>query len=267
MRTSGYIDLALAALFWGTIGIAVNYFYILGGNPFTMVIIRSLVSSILTLLVVRRIIVNKYAVAMGLVTSLFYITYIYTITIDGPSLSAVLLYTAPLWVSIFSYLLVGEKATLGKVASSLTIIVGLYLMYLGVPTLQQLFLGLASGLTYAGVISFSRLLQTKGMSNWEIIFSQSFWSIPFALPLVRVINLPSIYAGIYLAIFDTIIPYFLFYRGMRKTDSITASIVASLEPVFTIILSMVIFKEFLNFYEALGTIMILSAIFLSVKMR
>ncbi|MQL55980.1 DMT family transporter [Acidianus ambivalens] len=267
MRTSGHVDLTLAAFFWGTIGIAVNYFYLLGGSPFTMVIMRSIFSTIVSLFIVKKIVVNKYAIGMGFVSSLFYLTYIYTIPIDGPSLSAVLLYTAPLWVSIFSYFLVKEKATLGKIVSSLMILVGLYIMYLGVPTFQQFLLGLASGLTYAGLISFSRLLQRKGMSDWEIIFSQSLWSIPFSLPFVRVLNLPSVYAGIYLAIFASVIPYFFFYRGMKKTDSITASIITALEPIFTIILSMIIFREFLNIYETIGTIIILLAIFLSVKMH
>lgn len=267
MRTSGYIDLTLAAFFWGTIGIVVNYFYLLGGNQFAMVIIRSVFSAVISLFIVKKIVVNKYAIGMGFVSSIFYLTYIYTIPVDGPSLSAVLLYTAPLWVSIFSYFLVKEKTNLGKIISSIMILAGLYIMYLGVPTLQQFLLGLASGLTYAGLISFSRLLQKKGMNDWEIIFSQSLWSIPFSLPFVRVLNLPSVYAGIYLAIFATIIPYFFFYRGMKKTDSITASITTALEPVFTIILTMIIFKEFLNIYETIGTIIILSAIFLSVKIH
>ncbi|BDC17978.1 hypothetical protein HS5_08680 [Acidianus sp. HS-5] len=263
--TNGYTDLTLAAFFWGTIGIAVDYFYLLGGNPFTMVIIRSVVSAVISLFIVKRVIINKYAIIMGLVSSLFYLTYIYTIPIDGPSLSAVLLYTAPLWVSLFSHFLVKERTTRGKVISSLMILAGLYIMYLGIPTLLEFLLGLASGLTYAGLISFSRLLQYKNMDDWEIIFAQSFWSIPFSLPLVRLFNLPSVYSGIYLAIFATVVPYFFFYRGMKKTDSITASIVTALEPVFTIILSMIIFREFLNLYEALGSIMILSAILVSIK--
>jgi drug/metabolite transporter (DMT)-like permease len=54
---------------------------------------------------------------------------------------------------------------------------------------------------------------------------------------------------------------------MKKTDSITASIITALEPVFTIILSMIIFREFLNIYETIGTIIILFSIFLSVKMH
>ncbi len=268
MRTiNGYVDLTLAAFFWGTIGIAVDYFYTLGGNPFTMVIIRSIVSTIISLFIVKRIILSKNSVIMGLVSSLFYLTYIYTIPIDGPSLSAVLLYTAPIWVSLFSYFLVKERTTVGKITSSLLIIIGLYIMYLGVPTLLEFILGLASGLTYAGLISFSRFLQYKGMKDWEIIFSQSLWSIPFSLPFVKVFNLPSVFSGIYLGIFATAIPYFFFYRGMNKTDSITASIITALEPVFTIILSMIIFKEFLNFYETIGSIIILSAIFINIKLH
>ena len=265
----GISDLIISSFLWGTIGIAVQLGYTAGANPFQIVMVRSLVSSIfiLPLIKIRRIL-DFQSILLGIVAITFYETYVYTISYLGASLSAVFLYTAPIWVLLASYLSRSEKITLRKTIASITVFVGVYLMYLSNISLTDLYLGLASGLTYALLIIQSRRLQFKGKRDVEIIASQSLWSFPFSLLFLIFDNyfvLTSLYVGIYLAVFATLIPYYFFYRGMRKSDSITATVISTLEPVFTIILAFIILHQVLTLLQILGSIIIiLSALLVSV---
>ncbi|AWR95150.1 DMT family transporter [Acidianus brierleyi] len=262
----GFYDLLLTSFLWGTIGIATQFFYIQGANPYSLVLFRSISSAIISFFIIKiRNILNLKQIILGLFAAAFYETYIYTITIDGAALSAVLLYTAPLWVFMLSKLLVKESTNAIKIISSICIVIGLYIIYEGTLNLMETLLGLMSGFTYALLVSYSRYLQIRGSKEWEMIASQSIWSIPFViiLEIFSKINLPSIFGGIYLGIFATILPYFFFYRGMKKSDSGTATIISALEPVFTIILAYIFLKESLNFVQFIGTIIILISVIIN----
>jgi drug/metabolite transporter (DMT)-like permease len=262
----GFYDLIITSFLWGTIGIATQFFYIEGANPYSLVLFRSISATIISIFIIDiRNILNFRQVLLGLFAATFYETYIYTITVDGAALSAVLLYTAPLWVFILSKILVKETTNLIKIISAICIVIGLYIIYEGTLNLLETFLGIMSGFTYALLVSYSRYLQIKGSKEWEMIASQSLWSLPFVvvLEIFSRINLPSLFGGIYLGIFATILPYFFFYKGMSKTDSGTATIISALEPVFTIILAFILFDEKLNLIQFIGTIIILVSVIIN----
>ncbi|NON63301.1 DMT family transporter, partial [Acidianus sp. RZ1] len=169
-------------------------------------------------------------------------------------LSAVFLYTAPVWIILVLPFVEREKVTSRKILGSVLVVIGLYIIYLGFPNLLKFLLGIACGLSYAGVILISRKLQINGVRDWELIASQSFWSLPFTALFVRSFSIPSIEGGLYMGIFATFVPYYFFYKGMRKSDSLTASIISALEPVFTILLAFFILDQLLNIRDILGTL-------------
>ncbi|MFP3346980.1 MAG: EamA family transporter [Sulfolobaceae archaeon] len=265
----GITDLFISSFLWGTIGVAVQIGYGEGANPFQMVMIRSLVSSILILPLIKiRRIIDFPSILLGIIAVTFYETYIYTINYLGASLSAVFLYTAPLWVLLYSLISKSEEINIRKIAASFSVFLGVYLMYLSNITLKDLYLGLASGITYALLIIQSRRLQLRRMTNTEIIASQSLWSFPFSLIFLFFnsfdLTIASIYTGVYLALFATLLPYYFFYKGMGKSDSITATVISTLEPVFTIFLAFVILHQVLTFLQVLGSLVIIvSAILIS----
>ncbi|NON63371.1 hypothetical protein HLB03_11785, partial [Acidianus sp. DSM 29099] len=82
----GFIELVLSSFFWGTIGIVDQISYSIGGSVFSIVFIRSLISTFLCIpLVDFRKIINIRALLLGIITSIFYEIYLITIPIDGPS--------------------------------------------------------------------------------------------------------------------------------------------------------------------------------------
>ena len=270
MIKKGISDLVLASALWGTIGIVTQIGYSYGANSFQIIIFRGITSSILVLAFFRNIskILNKTSLIMGIVAIVFYETYIYTIDVLGASLSAVFLYTAPIFVIIASKIWLKDVVNIRKLAASFLVILGVYLIYFSKISIEDIGWGLASGLTYALLIIYSRHMQLRGFQDREILSSQVIWSTPFSLLFYLLspsLAISSIWTGAYLGIVATFLAYFFFYRGMRSTDSITATVISSLEPVFTIIFAAIILRQFLTILQLLGsTLILLSAILVSL---
>lgn len=270
MIKRGIYDLVIASALWGTIGIVTQIGYQHYANVFQIIFFRSLSSTALILVVFRNLkkITDKIPFLMGIIAIIFYETYVYTVGILGASLSAVFLYTAPIWVILASRLYLKDEITMKKILSAIFVIVGVYLIYFSNIPLFAIGWGLASGLTYGLLIIYSRYMQTKGYKDEEILASQALWSLPFSVIFLAedpYVTLSSIYTGIYLGIVATFLAYIFFYRGMRSTDSITASVISSLEPVFTIILAIPILHQFLTLYQIIGSVIIIvSSILVSI---
>jgi len=267
----GVADLVISSALWGTIGIATQVGYQAGANAFQIIFYRSLTSSLLILISFRdlRTIVNRTSILMGVVAIVFYETYIYSVGVLGASLSAVFLYTAPLWVAIASKAFLGDEVNLRKAIASVLVLLGVYLIYFSRISIYDIGWGLASGLTYALLIIYSRLMQLRGFNDKEILASQFVWSLPLSLPFLALspyVSLASVYAGAYLGVVPTFLAYIFFYRGMRATDSVTATVVSSLEPVFTILLAVAFLHQVLTPLQYLGSaIIIVSSILVSLR--
>lgn len=69
---------------------------------------------------------------------------------------------------------------------------------------------------------------------------------------------------IVLSVFCTVIPYNLFLKALKASDAFTTSLINNLEPIYGIILAVIFLQENkeLNWKFYLGTIIILSAVFL-----
>ena len=270
MIKRGILDLVIASALWGTIGIATQIGYSYGANNFQIIIFRGLSSTLLVLLFFRNLrkILNKISFIMGIVAIVFYETYVYAIGVLGASLSAVFLYTAPIFVIIASKIWLKDVVNARRIASSLLVVLGVYLIYFSKIPINDIGWGIASGFTYALLIIYSRYMQLKGFQDREILSSQAVWSTPFSFLFYLLspsLALSSVWTGIYLGVVATFLAYIFFYRGMRFTDSITASVISALEPVFTIIFAAVLLRQFLTPLQLLGSALILlSAILVSL---
>ncbi|MCY0860031.1 MAG: EamA family transporter [Sulfolobaceae archaeon] len=266
-----FFNLIVASLLWGTIGIDVQYFAQHGANSFNVVFIRSLVAGTLGLLFsknARKNVFKKDLIIVGLaVIAVFYEVYVFTIGVIGADLSAVFLYTAPIWVLIIGYFMDMESFNLKKVIAIILTLIGVYLIS-DTPsfTFISLGLGLASGITYALVIIFSKLLQNRGYDNITIISVTTIWSSVIALPIgliyISSFNLASLESGIYLGVVASFVAYIFFYRGLKATEPTIATVTSALEPVFTILLAIPILHEFMDEKQLIGSILIILSIIL-----
>jgi drug/metabolite transporter (DMT)-like permease len=77
-------------------------------------------------------------------------------------------------------------------------------------------------------------------------------------------NFPApVYAlGLSMGIFVTVIPTFMIAEGIKRVGSGNASIIGSVGPIFTIVLSSTVLHERISTEQIIGTLLVLAGVFL-----
>ena len=206
---------------------------------------------------------------------LFNYCYFATIQRTSVSVAVILLYTSPLFVTLLSRVLFGERLSLRKIIALAMVFAGC-VMVSGVCgggarlSTSGLLLGLCAGLTYALYSIFGRYAQQRGYSATAI----TFWS--FMLAAIAVIfitpwlsvchafaNAPHLW--LYLAglvIISTILPYCFYTAGLTKLELSAASVIVAVEPVTATIIGTIFFREPLTIFIITGIALVLAALWL-----
>lgn len=280
-----------AAFLWGTTGVIGKTAYANTNiGPISLAWYRLIFAiPILTLLVVARrtkISLSKREVVLfagfGLISltvfeALYFTSFEYT-TVQH---AAALLYTAPAFVAILSWLILRERMTKGKLAAVGLSILGAFLI-MGLTRSQQIFgsrtqigdwLALGSGLAYSSWYIFGKVLGRKRDPAVTSLLALSFGAV-FLFPLMiglEGLRVPqSLLAWELLAmigILPTTAAYLLYLGGLRFIDATRASVVAIVEPVSAAMFGYVFFQEMLSYDSLIGFLLIISSIILVSKSK
>lgn len=279
----GYGMVAGAALLWGTLGIFFKH--ILGVYGLSSLDLAFWRAGLAFLFLLAGLGVTQPALlrlawrdvpfftVFGLISvAIFYAVYISAVDLTTVATGAVLLYTAPAWVTVLAWRLYGEPLT-GRKLIALGLAFGgcglvaraydpgqLRLNALGVV------FGLAAGLTYALYSIFGKhALRRYG--PWTIVTYAMGFGAVFLLPTqslasLRPVLIPSPLWGwlTALALGPTVGAFGLYTLGLRRVPASVASIVATLEPVTAAVLSFVVLSERFAPLQALGGLLILTSV-------
>jgi len=187
------------------------------------------------------------------------------------SLSAMLLYTFPAIVSLLSFLAGDERFTRTKGAALAICLIGLILT-LGVSftniSLIGILLGLGAAVTYSVyIVVGNRLLKNTDTllvtgyicASAAIVYTATGLatdSLQFSLPY------SAWFCILGIAVFPTIVGILFFFAGLKKVGPTNASIISTLEPVITVLLSILLLGEKVTQAQVGGGIMILCGIIL-----
>lgn len=222
----------------------------------------------LPLILLGRASVTRWSVIVGgLVLGPLYAIYLLAVENVGAGLASILLYTAPLWVTIASPWALREIPTSRTMAALPLGLAGVLLI--ASPSGESrvpatgLALGLASGLMYAAYLLLARLAQKRGAHSEEVGIA----SLPLALPGVLLVARPQCGLGVegvlpalYLGLMATLVPYFLNAYALSRIDSSRVSIVSLVEPLTAVLLGVVLLGERLTASQVLGGALILSSV-------
>jgi drug/metabolite transporter (DMT)-like permease len=154
----------------------------------------------------------------------------------GKSANAILLqYTAPLWIFLAGVWWLGERADRRGVVALVAGLAGIVVIVAGgwrdaqpLPVL----LGLASGVTFAGVVLGLRA-QRDASPVWLTVFNHLFCALVL-LPAVLFYELPTwpqVGVLVVFGAFQMGVPYLLMTRGLRHVSSQEAGTITLLEPL------------------------------------
>ncbi len=273
----------LAGVFWGTMGLFVHALTdLFGFTSLQSSAVRLFSATLLTLVFV--FIYNKKLFKIALcdlwmficsgVFSIMCLTVFYFLAISSDtsmSVSAILLYTAPVWVMIFSCIFFKETFTARKLIALICAFLGCVLISSGSDvkvTLHGFIYGLISGLAYASYSIFGKIATKKYHPFTFTLYSFIFSAIGIVFVLIlsgdiclsNVTFSPNLIIMFFLTgLFTTFLPFILYTKGLSKTEPSKASIMASFEPLSASVCGLFL-GEKLSFTVILGMLGIVLAI-------
>ncbi len=284
MKKQAFIYIILAGVLWGTSGIFVHYLSPYGFSSLQMTAVRGVVS--LICMTVYALIADRtlfkitpreliFFAAIG--TSLFFTASCYYSSMQMTSVSTavVLMYTAPIYVMIFSVLFLGEKISRLKLVSVACMLIGCFLVA-GIIggmrfDLTGIIIGVLSGIAYASYNIFTKIsMKTGSRPVSATLYSFLFMSIIAICvcePAEIVSNATKSPAAtlpllLGLGICTFVLPYLFYTLAMKTLPAGTASALGIVEPMAATLFSVILFDEALNIFSVTGIALILLAVFL-----
>lgn len=283
-RARGYLLVLGAATAWGSLGlfyIDINRRY--GLPPETIVFLRALVA--LTVLVVvlgalrRQLLCIRlrdlplFMVLGGVGVAAFYLVYGYAVHVAGMSVAVVLMYTAPVWVTVYAWRFLGEGLDRHKLAALAGAFAGAALvaqvydpgrLLLNGPGIA---LGLASGVCY-GCYTILNKYAVRRYAPWTVLT----FGLACGLPVLAAVQPAGVWQRlsapglcgwlIALGIGPTLGGGLLYMAGLAHLSASVASIVVAFEPVVASVLAFLVLGERLAAAQVAGAALIVASIVL-----
>ena len=287
MKTKAFIYIIIAGLLWGTSGIFVHYIAPYGVTSLQMTAVRGTVSFICIasyLLICNR---KQFRTTLkdlilfavvGVMLFLSAFLYYSAIQMTSISTAVILMYAAPIYVMIFSVIFLGESFSRLKLTSLVLMIVGCCLVSGIIGGLKFNFIGILlgflSGITYATYNVVTKISMDKGNSPLSnTVYGFAFMAI-IALSISKPADIITVASSkptvlvplmIGLGIVTFVSPYFLYTLAMKDLPAGTASALGIVEPMAATVYSVILFKEELTVFSAIGIVLILGAVLLLAK--
>ncbi len=285
MKKISSILILVAGILWGSMGLFVRKLNALGLVSMEIVGLRASVTTVvmfLFLLFFKRKLLKIHLkdiwcfLGTGICSIVFFnYCYFKAITLTSLSVAAILLYTAPAIVMVFSYFMFGEKFTKRKLLSLVMTFVGCILVTgilndTGEISISGILVGLGAGLGYALYSIFSRYALERGYQSLTITFYTFLVATIgtlFLADMKQVVEVAIDSGKIFLfclafGILCTVIPYLTYTLGLQYVENGKASIIASVEPVTATLLGVFLFREKITVIGILGIVLVLAALVL-----
>ena len=185
------------------------------------------------------------------------------------------MYTAPVFVTVYSTLFMGEKLSVKKAAAIVIIIAGCALVsgVIGGMKFSPLgiLMGLLAGICYSAYNIFTKIgmmQRSNPLSSALYCFivmgiaSLLFCHVPEALPLIAVSPVKIILLILGIGIMTCFLPYILYTAALKDIPAGTASSLSIIEPMAATVFSVAFFGEKITLASFLGIVLILTAVFM-----
>ncbi|MDQ0412046.1 DMT family transporter [Mesobacillus stamsii] len=291
-RKLPYIMIAFAAAMWGLIGFFVKGLNNAGFSAMEIVAIRVLTAAIVLIFVgiafyrshlkIRTKDLYLF-VGTGILSIVFFNwSYFTAIHLMNIPIAVALLYTSPAFVAVLSFLFLKESMNWKKWLAIIMTVIGCTLAS-GITgqggtsfSVSSILIGLGAGFGYALYSIFGKVALRRYHPFTVTLYTflvASAALVPTTGIVSKAADLFSGDAWLYalgLGIFPTVVAYFAYSWGLERTESSTAAVVATLEPVIATMLGILVYGDRLGGLQLLGAALILLsviAINLSVPSR
>ncbi len=278
----GYLLALAAAVIWGTLGIFASLIYRYEIDPVVLVTARGVIAFSVLLVILSltdraslRIDIKDvpFFILFGFVgVTLNYLSYFEAIARASATTAVILLYTAPIFVTVAASLLFKERFTLSKGLSLAITLLGCFLVAGGYNPEQLVAnpIGIAAGLiaaiTYGSYTLLSKRSLAKYSSSTTVLYALVFGSLFLAIismpRLSQLWGLPGLAWGLVvaLALGPTLASYALYVKALSHIEAGHASIICMAEPAATAVLAYAILSERMETMQVVGAIAVIAGV-------
>lgn len=188
------------------------------------------------------------------------------------SIACILMYTAPIFVTILSKFIFKEKLTLIKILCLISAFTGIVLCSfdgnVGNITFPIFIVGLGSGIFYASYSIFSRIALNKGyLAENILLYSFIFGSLAssFSVDYSHFFGVLSsinynIIDPVLLSTISTVLAYMTYTLGLKGVETSTASIIACMEIVVATLVGVILYSEIPSILAIFGLIIVITSV-------
>ena len=284
MKKLAFFYIVLASVLWGT---SVIFFNLLSPFGFSPVELTTLRASVASLIMVFYALIFKRDLFKVKLKELFYFAlsgiavfgtascYFLSMKMTSASTAVVLMYTAPVFVMIYSVMFLSEKMTKTKCISVILMIFGCTFVS-GILNgfkfnATGILIGLVSGISYS---LYNILTRIEMMKKYDSTKASLYCFIFFALSSLFVSNPVNIFdtvaknpcitviLAVLLGLCTSFLPYFFYTKALKVIPAGTATSLGIIEPMSATLFSVFIFGEVLSFMSLVGIVLILVSVFI-----
>ena len=282
-RTIEKIKYMLAFVIYGTVGIISHYINLSTG---LIVFFRAFIGilTILIFLLIKKDYINFKSVKKnflwlflaGLCLGGNWIFLFTSYSVASIAIGTLCNYLAPSIIILLSPLLFKEKLSIKKIICVIIALFGLFCIsgifdtnIASISDFLGVLLGLGSASCYVGIIIFNKKLKDiKPMDKTTVeLFFAMLVMLPYALLTTNFINITIditlIVLILVIGVVHTGIAYVLYFGSMEYLDAQSIAVLSYIEPILSIVLSVLILKEEMDLFMCIGAICIVGATFVS----
>jgi drug/metabolite transporter (DMT)-like permease len=272
-----YINLHFVVFLWGFTAILGKLITV---NADVMVLYRTLLAAVGMglLMIVRK---ESFSVGQldlfklfgtGAIVAFHWLTFFFSVKLSNPSTALVGFATCSLWAALLEPIVKGKKIQFVEVLLGIVVVIGLYVIFsFDFQHPFGLFLGILSGITVA-IFGVLNSLFVKRMTPTTITFYEMIGACLTTGLVITLINenvnlAPEPMDWFWIAILAfacSVYAYAVSIELMKRLSVFFIQLTLNLEPVYGIILALIIFgeSEVMGWSFYLGTVIILSAVML-----
>lgn len=272
-----HFEIIFAALIWGSTGAIVK---VLNLRPTTITFFRFAVPAMVMVILflfkdIRCLKSNNklmiLASALNAVRMPFYFASFMLTTIAN---AIIILYTWPIFVTIFGAVFLKEKISRRNIWQLLLAFIGILIIYSNkrLNFADKDFLGMSSMLLSAFIYSFTVIIfkrESQKHSKYEIIWYQNIFGA-FAFFPFLCINHPFPTSGQFVlltgyACLIGVIGFSLFFSALKKIKASVAALLTYFEVITAILLGLIFFKETISWNIFAGSLLIVGSTILQKR--
>jgi drug/metabolite transporter (DMT)-like permease len=262
-RRKSIMLMVITAMLWSLGGVLIKN---ITWNPIAIAASRSFVAALIILIFIDKPLnrLNRDKLLGGIFYALTVILFVIANKYTTAANAILLQYTAPVYIILFGYFVLGEKSYIYDYITVLLVVLGMVLFFFDTLNGGGMIGNVAaifSGVAFAFTAIFMR--KQKNYNPLESVFWGNLFTAvicSFGFFLSPPIGNRSLFFIVILGVFQLGIPYILYAKAIKNVSALEATLIPVIEPLLNPIWVILVNNEVPSIWSIIGGAIVLAAV-------